>query len=168
MKGLVRSMSRGRPLRAGVQKLNIDLTNLAILVAGTTGIGFGTGVIRGLPEGNILLLGAVANMQWRHSSANAIATWTGSVGIGSAPNADTALAGSEVDIIASTTLAAATANVSPLIRAVNAAQAILDNTAADLELNMNLLVDDLSISGNVTFTVVQGFLSIAYMQLGDD
>lgn len=166
-KGLVRSMARAAPQRGSLRKLNIPMS-IAIAVAGASGIGFGSSVIQGLPEGNILLLGAVMNVQFTHGAdANAIAAFTGNFGVGSTPANDGTITAGDVDIIASTALAAATANVSPLVRAVNAAQSILDNTAGDLELNLNLLIDDASISGAAGF-VAKGFLAIAYIVLGDD
>lgn len=167
-KGLPRSTARAPAMRSAVQKLNIPMNALAIAVAGASGIGFGTTVLRGLPQGNILLLGAVCNAQFTHGAdANAIATFTGNFGIGSAPVTAGTMTGTQADIIASTALSAATANVSPAVRVANATQAILDNTDGSLELNLNLLIDDASISGAAGFTAV-GFLSIAYIVLGDD
>lgn len=169
MKGLVRSMSRAPAQRTDVKKLNIALSAVALSIVGASGIGFGSVVIRGLPEGNILLLGAVCNAQFTKSAAdaNATATFDGDFGIGTTPASDATITGGDVDIIASTALGAATAGLSPALRATNAAQAILDNTAGDLELNLNLLIDDAAISGTAAFTV-SGFLSIAYIVLGDD
>lgn len=166
-KGLIRSQARGRPVRAPVVKLNIPITALALTVAGASGIGFGTAVLRGLPEGNILLLGAVSNIQVFTADAGVIATWTGSYGIGTAANADTSLAGTDVDIVPAATLAAATAKLSPITRSAQGAQSVIDNTANNTNINLNILIDDASISSNAPVTVT-GFLSIAYIVLGDD
>jgi len=165
-KGLVRSIQRGRPIRADVIKLTIPIS-LALTVAGVTGIGFGTVPIRGLPEGNVLLLGAVSNIQVNTADAGVTTTWTGSFGIGTTANADTALAGTEVDIVPATTITAATNRLSPVIRGAQGAQSIVDNTNNNLSMNLNLLIDDASISSNAPVTVA-GFLSIAYIILGDD
>ena len=88
--------------------------------------------------------------------------------IGSAPTADATLSGSEVDIIASTALGAATAGVSPRARGTNATQVILDNTDGSLELNLNLLIDDANISADSQSLTASGELHIVYSVLGDD
>jgi hypothetical protein len=168
MKGYARGMSRALPQRAAVQKLNIPLRNLAVAVAGASGVGFGTAQIAGLPQGNILLLGVVAYVQFNsQSDADVQATYDGDFGIGTTPLTDGTITGGDVDIVASTALGAATAGVSPTLRGTNAAQAIIDNTAGDLELNLNLLIDDANISGAATF-LANGSVHIAYIVLGDD
>ncbi len=168
MKGQPRSRARAPALGGGLVNLNIPLTALAITVAGTSGVGFGSAVIRGLPQGNLLLLGAVCNVRFTHGAdANATATFDGDFAVGTTPASDGTVTGQDVDIIPNTALGAATANLSPALRATNATQAIIDNTAGDLELNLNLLIDDAAISGAAGFTAT-GFLAIAYIVLGDD
>lgn len=164
MKGLPRSLAHAN---IGVSK-NIPVRNLAIRTTGATGVGFGTSVIRDLPEGNILLLGAVAYLQFTKLDAETTATFDGDFAIGSAPTADATLSGGEVDIIPSTALGAATAGVSPMVRATNATQVILDNTDGSLELNLNLLIDDASVSADDQDFTVNGVVTLAYIVLGDD
>lgn len=166
MKGLIRSLSRN-PVRQAVRKQVVRLSNVAISVAGTTGVGFGSAVIGDLPEGNILVLGAVSYLQFTTVDADVQATFDGDYSIGSATTADAALAGAEVDIIPSTALGAATAGVSPVVRGAQGAQAVLDNTDGSLELNLNLLIDDANISGTGDFTV-SGYVVLVYSVLGDD
>lgn len=169
MKGLPRSTARAPKTRAPVVTQRIQLKDLQVAVAGTTGVGFGSAVISGLPQGNILLLGAVAYAQFsKNGDADVQDAFDGDFSIGTAPTVDVDLADTgEADIIASTALGAATAGLSPALRAINAAQAILDNTDGSLELNLNLLIDDANISGAATF-LVNGSLNIAYIVLGDD
>lgn len=166
MKGLIRSLSRN-PVRQAVRKQVVRLSNVAISVAGTTGVGFGSAVIGDLPEGNILVLGAVSYLQFTTVDADVQAAFDGDYSIGSAPTADAALAGAEVDIIPSTALGAATAGVSPVARGAQGAQTLLDNTDGSLELNLNLLIDDANISGTGDFTV-SGYVVLLYSVLGDD
>ncbi len=165
-KGLVRSNKRAAPQRSAVKKVNIPLNAIALSVVGASGIGFGGVAIAGLPEGNILILGAVANVQFT-AGANTTTTWTGSYGIGSALNADTALSGTDVDIIPSATVGAATASVSPMVRSPQGAQSVIDNTDSSKAIYLNLLIDDASISGTTPVTA-SGFLSLLYAVLGDD
>jgi hypothetical protein len=171
MKGLQRTMSRGNPQRQEIIRQSIPVQAKAITtVNGATGVGYATAVIGDLPEGNILFLGAVSYMQFtKAASATGIqATFDGDYSIGSAPTADATLSGSEIDIIASAALGAATAGVSPVARGTNATQAILDNTDGSLELNLNLLIDDANISADTQALTVTGVLHIAYIVLGDD
>lgn len=170
-KGLPRSRNRGSVARSPIVRLTLKVSNVAISVAGTTGVGWGTAVIGDLPEGNILLLGAVAYMQFTGpTSASLVDTFDGDYGIGSTPADDGTITNGDVDIVQSTALGAATAEVSPLARGTSASSAagvILDNTDGSLELNLNLLIDDANISGTVAMTAT-GTLHLSYIVLGDD
>lgn len=170
MKGLLRSLGRAVPVRSPVIKHTVAVRSAAIQVDGATGVGFGAAVIGDLPDGNILLHGAVAYLQFtKAASATGItATFDGDYSIGSAPTADAVLSGAEVDIIPSTALGAATSGVSPIVRASNATQVVLDNTDGSLELNLNLLIDDVAISANDQDLTVTGELYLLYSVLGDD
>lgn len=171
MKGLPRSMSRGSPQSQQIHKLTIPLTALALSIAGTTGVGFGSVVIGDLPEGNIAILGAVSYVKLTTVDADVIATFAGNYSIGSVATADVDVSDSgEADIIPSTAIAAAVAGVSALTRGASVATlsgAVLDNTDGSLELNLNVLIDDASISGTGTFTV-DGVVTLSYIVLGDD
>lgn len=171
-KGLNRSLSRSEPLKAHIIKQTIVVRDLAISVAGTSGVGFGSAVAAGLPEGNILLLGAVANMSFAGSGADAalVDTWEGDFAVGTTPASNGTLTGADIDIVGSTALAAATAEVSPTTRGVGVTAtnaAILDNTAGTLEANLSLLIDDADISGTVPITAT-GEIYLSYVMLGDD
>jgi hypothetical protein len=170
-KGLPRSMSRGSAARRDVIKQNFVIDGSVTVSATGSAVGFGTSVIGDLPEGNILLLGAVAYLQLSGSGSddNLTATWDGDFSIGTAPTADVTLSGAEIDIIASTSLGAATAEVSPRVRAVNATQAILDNTDGSLELNLNVLVDAATITDDQSVILTaSGILQLAYIVMLDD
>lgn len=166
-KGLTRTLSRN-PARQAILKKTFKLSALALSVAGTSGVGFGSAVLGDLPEGNILIMGAVAYMQFTTADGDVQATFDGDYSVGSAATADATLNGAEVDIIPSTSFGgAATAGVSPLARGAQPAQTILDNTDGSLELNLNVLIDDANISGTGDFTVT-GVLYLVYSILGDD
>lgn len=164
MKGLPRSLAHAN---IGVSK-NIPVRNLAIRTTGATGVGFGTAVIRDLPEGNLLLLGAVAYLQFTKLDAGTLATFDGDFAIGSTATADATLDGTDVNIIPSTPLGAATGGVSPMVRGAQPAQTILDNTDGSLELNLNLLIDDASVSADDQDFTVSGVVTLALIVLGDD
>lgn len=170
MKGFVRALTRGKPQNAPVVRQRVKLRNKPIQVNGLTGVGWGTTVVGDLPDGNILFLGATAYLQFtKAAAASGIqAAFDGDYSIGSAPTADAALAGAEVDIVPSSALGAATAGVSPVARGANATQVMLDNTDGSLELNLNLLIDDANISADAQDLTVSGVIDLAYIVLGDD
>ena len=97
-------------------------------------------------------------------------TWAGDYAVGTTPAGDGTLTGADIDIIGSTPLAAATAEVSPRTRGVGVTAtnaAVLDNTDGSLELNLSLLIDDADISGTVPITAT-GEIYVSYVVLGDD
>lgn len=170
-KGLPRSMSRGAAARQEVIKQEFVIRGTVSVTAAGAAVGFGTSVIGDLPEGNILLLGAVAylSLAGTGTDPNLTATWDGDFSIGTAPTADVTLSGAEIDIIASTALGAATAEVSPRVRAFNAAQAMFDNTDNSLELNLNVLIDAADITDGATVVLTaSGILQLAYIVMLDD
>lgn len=170
MKGLPRSTARASQAAAPVVKRTIPLRNFPVVVNGASGVGFGSAVVADLPEGNILLLGLVANLIISKSAgaSGVQAAYDGDVGLGTTPADDATITGADVNLIASTALGAATSGVSPTIRGTNATQAILDNTANDLEINLNLLIDDANISADAQTMYVNGDVVIAYIVLSDD
>lgn len=167
-KGLPRSLARGKAGNAPVvRKQKFPFKNVAISVAGTTGVGFGTAVIGDFPEGNILFLGAVAYATFTSADTDVQATYDGDFAIGTTPTADATLSGTDANIIGSTALGAATAGVSPNVRATSSNAATLDNTDGSLELNLNLIIDDANISGTADFTA-EGIVEVAYAVMLDD
>lgn len=170
-KGLPRSLARGAAQRQEIIRQTIRVVDLAMLADGATGVGFGSVVLGDVPEGNILLLGAVAYLQFDGPASGMTATWDGDYSIGTTATADATITGTDADIIPSTALGAATATLSPMVRGVNTAAlsgAVFDNTDGSLELNLNLLVDDATISADDAALVVNGVVHLAYIVLGDD
>jgi len=168
-KGMTYASRRGRKAVQEIVKEVIKVDALTIEVDGASGIGFGTLPIGDFPEGNILFLGAVAYMQFTGpGSASLDDNWEGDFSVGSTATADSTLGGTDVDIVASTALAAATSEVSPRTRGTGATQAVLDNTDGSLEINLNLIVDDANIGADDLDFTVTGELHIAYIVLGDD
>ena len=174
MKGLPRSQQRGNPLQQEVIKIALPVHNLEVAVAAAgAAVGFGTAVLAGLPQGNILLLGAVSYLQFSTSDADISATFDGDYGIGTAPTVDADLGDAEDDnLVPSTALGAATAKLSPNARGASTTTeqgAIIDNTDGSKELNLNLLIDaaDIADGASANF-LANGVLHLAYIVLGDD
>jgi hypothetical protein len=174
-KGLPRSLSRGGLAGGAVaESLVIPVQALTISVAGTVGVGWGTAVLRGLPTGNVMLLGCVANLTFSGpagGSADLVDTWNGDFGLGTTPADDGTITLGDVDLVPSTAVGPAVAEVSPRTQGVqpdgSLCGVIFDNSAGTLEINLNLLIDDADISGDVDMTA-DGDVHIAYIMLGSD
>lgn len=169
-KGLQRSLSRGPKSRrnAVTERLMLDVE--LTFTGSTAAAVMATTPIVGLPEGNILLLGAVANLTFTGpTSANLTDDFQGDFGLGTTPADDNTITGTDVDIIGSTAIAAASSEVSANNRGTNATQVILDNTAGPGEVNLNVLLDaDEVTDGEDVVVTVTGSVDIAYIVLGDD
>lgn len=164
-KGLKRSLSNASPASVPIVR-TISLVNRSIVVDGATGVGWGTIVIDGLPTGNISLLSAVASLTVSTSSASVTTTFDGDFSVGTSPATSASLSGAISNIIASSALGAATARVSPTVRATNATPAILNNTDSSMEVNLSLLIDDATISADDVEFLLNGFVSFAFAKLG--
>lgn len=169
-KGLLRSLSRGPQ---SLQKVVTErlMLNEELTFTGSTGAAVeATAPIAGLPEGNILLLGAVANLTFTGpTSADLADDFQGDYGLGTTPANDNTITGTDVDIIGSTAIAAASSEVSANNRGTNATQAIINNTAGAGEVNLNVLLDaDEVANGQDVVVTVTGPVDIAYIVLGDD
>jgi hypothetical protein len=172
MKGSPRSRARGSQAVAPAPLIKRLAFSKTIEVDGATGVGFGAVVLGGLPVGNILFLGAVSYVQLTKLSAAGVQdTFDGDYSIGTAPTADATLAAGDIDLIPSTPLGAATAGVSPRVRATHTAAiagTVYDNTDGSLELNLNVLIDDANISANDQTLTAAGVLHLVFAVLGDD
>jgi len=166
-KGLNRSLARSPKVRSPIRKATIQLNNLPLSIVGATGNGFGGAAIHGLPEGNILFLGAVGDNLIFTAGANTIAAFTGTYGLGTAVASAAVLASTMQNIVPVGAIAAATASVSPPTRLVNATPFMIDNTDKTLAVFLNMTIDDASISGTTPVTV-SGLVVISYIVLGDD
>lgn len=169
-KGLQRSLSRGPKATQNVvtERLMLDVE---LTFTGSSGNAVeATAAIAGLPEGNVLLLGAVANLTFTGpTSANLTDDFQGDFGLGTTPADDNTISGTDVDIIGSTAIAAASSEASEDNRGTNATQVILDNTAGTGEVNLNVLLDaDEVTDGEDVVVTVTGPVDLAYIVLGDD
>jgi hypothetical protein len=170
MKGLPRSLSRGAQAKQKIVTRRLVET-VALTVDGATGVGWGTGVIQDLPEGNILLHGAVAYATVTEAHANIVDTWNGDFGVGTTPATDGTITAGDVDIIPSTAIGPAVAGVSPRTRGASTdalGGVVHDNTDGSLELNFNLLVDDADIDADSIPVSAVVELHLTYTVLGDD
>lgn len=168
MKGLVRTHRRSVKQQP-IVKMLVPISAVPVIVSGATGVGFGTAVIGDFPEGNILFLGAVSYIRLTKVSAGAVLdNFDGDYSIGSTPTADATINGTDADIVGSTPFNPATAGISPTARGTGATQVVLDNTDGSLELNLNVLIDDASISAIGQELRADGHAIVSFIVLGDD
>ena len=169
-KGLPRSLSRGDRARRSIVTARLTVAE-SMSFTGSTGVAvYATAPLESFPEGNILLLGAVANLTFTGpTSANLTNDFEGDYSLGTTPTADTTLSGTDADLVASTAIPAATAEVSANVRGTNAVQAIIDNTGGTAEINLNVTLDADEVTNAATVAIaVTGTIDIAYVILGDD
>ena len=168
-KGFPYAMSRAGAA-APIMKQTLALRSVALSVAAvSTGIGFGTVAVGDFPQGNILVLGMVANLRFTATGTNATTTFDGDFSLGTTATVDSTLDGTDVNLIPSTALGAATARVSPIVRGANGTPVLLNNTDGSLEINLNVLIDAANITDDTTVPMtVTGEIYIAFIVLGDD
>lgn len=170
-KGLPRSIARSDLADLMKVQRKTILISAALSFTGVTdtAVFATTELSEGLPEGNILLLGAVANVTLTGPTSDDLADdFQGDLSVGTAATADTTLNGLEVNVIASTAIAAATAEVE-VTRATNATTAFIDNTAAATGLHLNVVLDANEVTNaEVVEIAATGEVEIFYAVLGDD
>lgn len=175
MKGLQRSLSRGPADTRNIVRLDLAISGELTITGVADAADVGSFAIGGLPQGNLLFLGAVAYVQVdAGADANVIDNWAGDYAVGTAPVADTDLGdATDGNIIPSAALAAgAEDKLAPSTRSASTSSqhgAILDNTDGSMELNLNLLIDDNVITDTEDGVfAVRGVLHASFIVLGDD
>lgn len=170
-KGLPRSMARANAQKSVIKKMMVRIDHTVTVTAVSTAVGFGSVVLSGLPEGQIKMLGAAVRLTVSGSGADAnlVDTWNGDFGIGTTPADDATITGADVNMIASTALGAAVAEVAPTVNAINGTDAVFDNTDGSLEVNLNVLVDAADITDDESVDLTcEGVFEMTYITLLDD
>lgn len=171
MKGLPRSLAHGPASRAEIVKAVIPFA-VSLISSGATGVGFGTTPIAGLPEGNILILGAVSyavvSKDTVAGAAGTLDAFTGNYSVGTSATADATLDTTDANIIGSAAISAAVAGVSASTRGTGATAVVIDNTDSSKVVNLNLTLADASVSADTQHMKVAGILYLSYIVLGDD
>ena len=155
----------------GPVTLAIPIRNKAVAITDPgAAVAYGTAVLGALPPGNLVYLGAVAYLKMSSASAGLSATYNATAAVGTGATADATLSGAEVDLLAAAAAGAATAKVSPMLRLASTdalGGGIIDNTAGNLNANLNVTVPDADISAGSSITV-NGVLYLSFVVLGDD
>jgi len=170
MKGLIRSLSRGSEIDQKVVKKTIVI-DTSVDITGVAGAVDAAQVVIGdLPTGYILLLCAISSIGLDGTGdAHIIDNWEGDYAIGTVPNANLTLAGTDLDLLPAVALdAGASDKIAPAVTSVTTAteQILIDNTGGALEINLNILIDDNVITDTEDGTfAVAGTLKLAYIVL---
>lgn len=136
----------------GVHRIEIPNRLIAVAAAGAA-VGFGVLPFGDLPAKRLKIDAIRANLSFQRMDTNLIATWSGNWGVGSAPTADNALAGTDVDIIASQAIGPA--NAAGLITGADVlvTTPITRTWTAAEELNLNMLVNAADITDSTTASI---------------
>ena len=169
-KGLPRSLKHANKSQASIVKLVLPINAAISSVTVSTAKGFGSVIIGDFAEGNILILGVVADLTFTGpTSADLSDTFDGDYSIGTTPISDVTISAGDEDLITGAALGAATAEVSPLQHDSLAPGAIFDNTDGSLEINLNLLIDAADqVDDKTVIITATGMLYVSYIVLGDD
>lgn len=121
------------------------------------------------PAGSLVILGALVDTAWDVSGTGTVlgVNADGDISLGTAA-ADTtsSLSGTEVDIIASTTVAQLVASIGPAT-ARSTAVTYHDGTSTAKDLYLNVLFDDADSSDDTTAAKLTGTVTVYWMNLGD-
>lgn len=153
-----------------VRKTVLSLTDVPVTVGNTTGVSFGGTKIYDFPQGRILVLGATLeglsfDLTDEGNATPIAGTHGGDIACGTTAPTDGTLAGTDVDIIPST-------SIDPISDGVDgaalAASAQFDGTAEAKDVFLNVLIDDADVANGASDVIlVSGVLTIHWLFLGD-
>lgn len=153
-----------------VSKTVFTLTNGVVTMADAAGVvGYGGRKFGELPQGNISILGATANLAVTKTSAGINADWDGDFAVGTVTAAaDATLTGTEANIIASTATPQAVAGATTA-KGRSTAAVVLDGTTTPVSLFLNFLVDDADQDMTTTpcNLILNGTVTVSWINLGD-
>lgn len=153
-----------------VERVTLTLTDVEIaLTDEPTTVAYGGLKVLDFPEGQIVILGALLDVDLTKSSAGVNADWDGDVGVGTVTASNNAtLASTEQNIIPTTATPQASGG-STTANAQSTGLVVLDGTSTSVDVYINLLVDDAD--HDVTTTpcnlILNGTLDIVYVVVGD-
>lgn len=149
-----------------VHRTILTVAQVIAMTDATTNGSEGSGILYTFPEGNILILGAVANLTLTRVGTAIGATAALVAALGSvAAAADATLTGTEANIVPST-VATMTAGIGAMNKE-STAPVTLDGTNTPAVCRLNLAVPDADSSGNDSITAT-GTVQITWINLGDN
>ena len=153
----------------------LTMTNVAMSAVdtdgGAGGVAYGNVKLYDFPEGALYIISTVVNLTSILSAGTATAAaWDGDFAIGTAADANGALAGAEVSLLASTATIQAVAQDAINSDAVSTSteHAVQDGTGTAKDLYLNLIIDDVDFTDGLTETFqVDGTVQITWIAMGD-
>lgn len=153
-----------------VHKTTITFTNTPVTLADNAGtVAYGSQKVYDFPDGNIFILGAVADLDLTKSSAGVNADWDGDIGVGTAAADNTnSLSSTEQNIIPTTATPQAVAGATTG-NCRSTAAVVADGTGTAADAFLNILVDDADhdVTGTACNIIVNGTLTLVWANLGD-
>lgn len=153
-----------------VHTSTFTLSSVALtLTAAGAGVGFGNVKMYDFPQGHIYIIGAVSDLTITSADADLADAWDGDIALGTTADDNGTLAGTEVNIIPSTTTPQATAKATTGDAVSTATEhAIIDGTTS-FDLYLNLLADAADIADASTAPVaISGTITVTWINLGDN
>lgn len=158
-----------------IRKEVIAFRDLVLPGQDATGvIGHANVKIFDFPVGHILFLGAVMDLAVTKDSAGIIDTWDGNIGLGTAAEDGTAapLDGTFQDLIPDTDSPQAVAGATTFKAESTATESGVfhDGSVTPKEAHLNVLIDDTDhdIDGTPANMIINGTITICYVNLGDN
>jgi hypothetical protein len=161
------------PLVGQVQQVVLTLEDAAVPLADNAGVvAYGSLKVFDFPAGNIMFLGAVADLDLTKSSAGVNATWDGDIALGTTAADNTAaLATTEQNLCPTTATPQAVAGVTTgdMKSTSTEAAKVHDGTATPVDAYLNILVDDADhdVTGTACNIIVNGTIKLTFINLGD-
>lgn len=168
MKGLPRSLARAKPDAVPLVKRFVPFDVSFTVANGSGAPGIGSVAIADFPAGKIVLVAArCSGLVFSSADADAGAAWDGDWSIGSVPNADADLTdATDFDIVGvsggqAIGAASGADKHSPTQDVTSLKNVLLDNEAGGLEVNLNVMVDDATQTGDIVMRA-RGTLELIY------
>jgi hypothetical protein len=158
---------------AVIHKTVLTFTNVDVALADNAGVtAYGSLKVYDLPEGAILFLGGVSDLDVTKSSVGVNADWDGDFGLGTvaANNGATPLATTEQNLIPNTATPQAVAGVTTAnAESTTAENVVISGTGGALDVYVNFLVDDADhdVTGTACNLILNGTVTMHWINLGD-
>jgi hypothetical protein len=153
-----------------VRRTTLNFSNVAFALTDVAAtVAYSGKKVFDFPEGQIVILSAVADLDLTKSAAGVNADWDGDFSVGTVTASNNAtLTSTEANIIPSTATPQAAAGVTTA-NGQNTGVAVLDGTNTAADLYLNLLVDDADqdVTGTPTSLIVNGTLTVTWIKGGD-
>ena len=149
---------------AVIKQAVLTVSGVELIIDGSSGDGWGSAKLATLPEGRLFVLGVtVDGMAITADGVDLAEGEGGDFSLGTTATSDSTLDGTDVNLLASTSL-------DPIQTGVDAAladeTAHLDGTSSAVAIYANFKIDDADVAASSTNTIA-GVVTVSYINLGD-